>query len=188
MIGTFLNAVIATTDQLPSPGGSNGTIILVALIGAVAGITGTGATLWRFRKLGDEEKKQMSRDAADKAVDALEKALERYEMDISKALARVELLERELESAQCEIDKLKASLTKMEGQNEELEAKLRTAQRRRDLVEIELDHARRRLGRLEDMYGRRYSDREGAARIPDTGERRRSADMSPDDAAMDADD
>lgn len=165
----FDTAIMAASTE-------TGAVTVAALVGAVAGIGTTALSLWRFRRLGDEEKKQMSRDAADKAVDALEKALERYEIDISRALARVELLERELRAAQREIEQLRTALDKMEGHREELEERLALAQKRRDIVEIELERARARLERLEGMYGRRHEDREGAPKLPDTGERRRVTD------------
>jgi chromosome segregation ATPase len=174
-------AVAALILGAAVPGGVDTSSTLLTVLGSlVIGVLGTVVAVWRFRKLGDKEKDQMSSDAADKAVSALDKALARYVQDLEAALVKVAHLERELGSANRRINVLEGQLRAAEGKAESAEKKaadymaLRVrfdeALEARRLLERDLTDARARLNELEvRIGGRREADSESDRASRDTG-------------------
>lgn len=146
----------------PLSGASDAVTVFAGVAGVLAGMFGTAAAMWRFRKLGSAEKDQIATDAANNAVAALDAALKQYVADLQRALAQVRDLEKELSAAKERIANLEGQLASAESDRVQLQHRLDRALERRNQLETEIAQQRERIHELElRVGGRRFDDPSG---------------------------
>lgn len=145
---------------LAGPPSASSISLLNLIEGAAALIAIVLATVQfsRFRKLGGAQREDIEASAAQRAVDALDKALARYVVELEAATKAIGILQDQLADANTRIIRLEEALEIANGDKDRLQARLEKAYAERAKLELQMTELQGHVSDLQRRVGGRRAE------------------------------